>query len=310
MKKNVLITGGLGAIGLNLVERLQLDFNVIVIDNFSSGSILPMNFSYDNLVVYKADIRDDEKLDEIFSLYSFDTVYHLAANFANQSSVDFPKLDLDVNGRGFLNVILRCDKFGVRRFVYTSSSCVYGGQSGPLCESNKIILDTPYAITKYLGEQYCSYFSSFSSMKIDAYRLFNSYGPGELAGKYRNVIPNFVKSAIFNEDIVITGDGSETRDFTYVSDVVNALILEKNDPFARFRILNVGTGLETSVLELANEILKVTGSSSKILFKERRSWDHVKSRKANSDLLKSYGWLPSVSLAEGLKKYFEWNITI
>lgn len=299
--KTVLVTGGNGAVGFNLVAELNKTSKVIVVDNLSSGS---QKCALDGVSYSYFDIRDTEKLEQIFLKEKIDSVYHLAANFANQSSVDFPFLDLDVNGRGILNLLSISKKYNVRRFVYTSSSCVFGGQAGSLTEISPIILDTPYAITKYLGEKYCEYFATISDMSIDVYRLFNSYGPGEFSGKYRNVMPNFIFSALSNDDLIITGTGDESRDFTFVGDVVSALLLEGSNGYNLF---NVGFGASTKIHDLASAILVETASKSKIVFTGRREWDHVFNRLSDTSKIRyERGWAPKVDLQEGLKLYVNW----
>lgn len=299
--KTVLVTGGNGAVGYNLVAELKKTSEVIVVDNLSSGS---QKCALDGVSYFYFDIRDTEKLEQIFSKENIDTVYHLAANFANQSSVDFPFLDLDVNGRGILNLLFIAKKYNVRRFVYTSSSCVYGGQAGSLSENSPIMLDTPYAITKYLGENYCEYFVSICDMSIDVYRLFNSYGPGEFSGKYRNVMPNFIFRSLSNDDLIITGTGDESRDFTYVGDIVSALLLEGSKGY---NVFNVGFGTSTKIYDLASAILLETDSKSKIVFTGRREWDHVFTRLSDTSKIRhERGWEPKVDIEEGLKLYVNW----
>jgi UDP-glucose 4-epimerase len=299
--KTVLVTGGNGAVGFNLVGELKKASKVIVVDNLSSGS---QKCVHSGVSYFYFDIRDSEKLEQIYLGEDIHSVYHLAANFANQSSVDFPFLDLDVNGRGILNLLSLSKKYNVSRFVYTSSSCVFGGQSGSLSEKSPIRLDTPYAITKYLGENYCEYFASMSDMSIDVYRLFNSYGPGEFNGKYRNVMPNFIYRSLYNDDLIITGTGEESRDFTYVGDIVSALLLEGSKGY---NVFNVGFGSSTKIYDLASAIISETDSESKILFTDRRKWDHVFTRLSDTSKIRNErGWQPKVNLQEGLKLYVNW----
>jgi nucleoside-diphosphate-sugar epimerase len=211
--KEILITGGAGAIGSVLVRQLLPDHKITIVDNLSSGERANVESLDVELAV--VDIRDLDKLASIFAEKTFDIVIHLAAHFANQNSVDFPATDLSVNLAGTLNLLELCRE-SRPRFVYASSSCVYGAKSGPLHESLPIDdLHTPYAITKYTGELYCRFYAHHYGIESIALRFFNNYGPFDPPGKYRNAVPNFVLKALRGEDIVITGTGDETRDFCY-----------------------------------------------------------------------------------------------
>jgi len=192
--KTVLVTGGAGAIGGNLVRRLSAlnAKKVIILDNLSSSYEwnIPKE---ENIQFIHGDILDEEKLKWAFKSRP-GIVYHLAAHFANQNSVDNPEKDLMVNGMGILKVLQYAHLVGVERFIYASSGCgIYGLDSKmPFQEHDiSIKLYTPYQVTKMLGELYTNYFYNLYGLPIVNARFFNSYGPGEVPGKYRNVIPNF-----------------------------------------------------------------------------------------------------------------------
>ena len=156
-----------------------------------------------------------------------DYVFHLAAHFANQNSVDNPKYDLMVNGRGILKVLQYAQLIDVERFVYSSSGCgVYGLDSKMPFEEHdvSIRLHTPYQVTKLIGELYTNYFHNLYGLPIVNARFFNVFGPGEVPGMYRNVIPNFFYWAMSGQALPIAGDGTETRDWTYVDDVIDGLL--------------------------------------------------------------------------------------
>ena len=165
----------------------------------------------------------------------------------------------------------------------------------------------PYAINKYVGELYCKYYSEIHKIPNVILRIFNSFGPGELYGKYRNVIPNFIFKALKNEDLHITGTGLETRDFTYIDNTVNLLIKLSESKYYESEVFNSGTGKSISVLLLAETIIKLTKSKSKIIFVPQRSWDHVHNRKSNiykSENLLNY--FPKINLEKDLEKTIEW----
>lgn len=303
----ILVTGGAGAIGSHLVRRLCQDNQVLVLDDFSSGFIenirgLPIKF-------YQGSIVDDEFIKGVFAERP-NIVIHLAANFANQKSVDYPQKDLLVNGLGTLKILQSSLEVDVERFIYASSSCVYGNISGRLSEDtlNKE-LDTPYALTKMLGEQYVNFYHRQYKMPTVILRLFNSYGPGEYPGKYRNVIPNFISSALCGQPIIITGSGNETRDFTYVGDTVQALCLAMSHPKAVGQTFNVGTGKEISINELAKEIIALCNARSPIEYQPRRNWDSVSRRCSDiSKIQQVMGYSPTTDIATGLRQTHRWLV--
>ena len=192
--------------------------------------------------------------------------------------------------------------------IYTSSSCVYGHQEKNLHEEDKLQdLDTPYAATKLLGEQYAKIWSQKKEFSVKVVRIFNSYGPNEFPGKYRNVIPNFIEKALRGESLTILGEGTETRDFTYVSDVVEGLLLASTTKEDDFGIYNIGSGVGTRILDLANQINIISGNQTPITFAPRRNWDHILHRVSDISLAKEkLNFSPVVTLSDGLQRTFEW----
>lgn len=305
--KRVLVTGGAGAIGSRLVAHLCQDYRVLVLDDLSSGWYdnirgLPVRF-------WRGSVVDDEILKEVFGERPA-VVFHLAANFANQNSVDYPQKDLTVNGLGTLKVLQYAREADVERFVYASSSCVYGDMEGPISEATRdYSLDTPYAITKLLGEQYVRFFRERYAMATVILRFFNSFGPGEYPGKYRNVIPNFMYRMLTDQALIITGTGEETRDFTFVDDTVIGLMLAMSLPEAVGHTFNVGTGQEITIRQLAEEIQGACGVTVSIDYRPRRDWDSVTHRCADiSRIRKRLGYVPTVDLATGLARTYRWFV--
>jgi nucleoside-diphosphate-sugar epimerase len=303
--KRILVTGGAGAIGSHLVSNLVAQgHKVTVLDDLSSGhkELVPEATDFIN-----GSITEDGILEAAFEGRP-DVVFHLAALFANQQSVDRPQLDLEVNGLGTLKVLEKCEQFNIQRFIYTSSSCVYGHQDKNLHEEDRLQdLDTPYAATKLLGEQYAKIWSQKKEFSVKIVRIFNSYGPNEFPGKYRNVIPNFIEKALRGESLTILGEGTETRDFTYVSDVVEGLLLASITKEDDFGIYNIGSGVGTKILDLADQINKISGNQAPITFAPRRNWDHILHRVSDISLAKEkLNFSPVVSISDGLQKTFEW----
>jgi len=307
--KKVLVTGGAGAIGVNLSKKLaELGAQVIILDNLSSGYEWNIP-KHENIKFVKGDILDEEALKRVFKEKP-EYVFHLAAHFANQNSIDHPETNLMVNGMGILKVLQYSHLVNVKRFVYSSSGCgVYGLNSKIPFEEHdiSISLHTPYQVTKLLGELYTNYFYNLYKLPIVNARFFNVFGPGEVPGKYRNVIPNFFYWAMKGLPLPITGTGEETRDWTYVDDIVNGLLAMGIEEKAIGEAINLGSGKEHKVIEMAKLINELTGNKAGIKFVKRRDWD-VKTRLCSSinkakELL---GYEPKTSFEDGLKKVHEW----
>jgi len=311
-EKTVLVTGGAGAIGSNLVKTLSnLETKkIIIIDDLSSS--YEWNILASPKVAFiKGNILDDEKLRWAFKEKP-QIVYHLAGHFANQNSVDNPETDLMVNGMGTLKVLEHAHLVGVERFVYASSGCgIYGADSKMPFEEHDVSMKlyTPYQVTKMLGELYTNYYYNLYHLPIVNARFFNSYGPGEVPGKYRNVIPNFFYWAISKQPLPITGTGDETRDFTYVGDIIDGLLAMAYYKEAVGEAFNLGTEREIRIGDLAEWINEITGNKAGIVFKERRDWDKKNRLLASIEKArKVLGYSPSMDFKEGLKQVNAWFI--
>jgi nucleoside-diphosphate-sugar epimerase len=307
--KSVLITGGAGCIGSNLTKALiQGAANVIILDDLSSAYEWNIPFS-DRVSFVKGSILDDEMLKRVFKAKP-DYVFHLAAHFANQNSVDNPETDLMVNGLGLLKVLEYAHIAKVKRFVYSSSGCgVYGLESKMPFEEHDISirLHTPYQVTKLLGELYTNYFHNLYGLPIVNARFFNVFGPGEVPGKYRNVIPNFIYWAMQGQPLPITGDGTETRDWTYVDDIVGGLLTMGIDEHAIGEAINLGSGVEHKVIDMANLVNEITKNKAGIKFVPRREWD-VKTRLLSSieKARKMLNYEPQQKFEEGIRQVYMW----
>lgn len=307
INQNCIVTGGSGAIGTRLVQRL-LDLGapkVTVVDDLSSGYewLLPRD---ERVEFIKSDVCDFFDLN-ISGKDAY--LFHLAAFFANQNSVDYPLKDLHTNGKGILTALMWSEKQGIKRFIYSSAGCSIAGHNvdAPIREDMEVSLnlDTPYQVTKALGEFYCNYYlKSLSTVRC---RFFNSYGPGEVPGKYRNVIPVFIWKALNDQALMITGTGQETRDFIYVDDLVAGLILCAVKDQANGEAFNLGTGIQTTVQSLAETIIELCDSRSGIVYTDRRDWDHSFRREAdNSKARNTLDFKPSICVREGLVKTVNW----
>jgi nucleoside-diphosphate-sugar epimerase len=308
--KRVLITGGSGCIGSNLIKALLKAEaeKIVVIDDLSAS--YEWNLPKDPKVTFiRGSILDEEKMKRAFS-YKPHYVFHLAAHFANQNSVDHPETDLLVNALGTLKTLEYANLVGVERFVFASSGCsVYGSQAPlPLREDFvSLHLDTPYQINKLVGELYCNYFHDYYKLPVAIARYFNVYGPGEVPGRYRNVIPNFFWWAIHGQPLPITGTGEETRDFTFVEDIVDGTLRMGVIEEAVGEAINLASERETRVIDLANWINEMTGNRAGVVFKSRRDWDKAIRRRASIEKAKRIlGYEPKMDIKTGLKKVHEW----
>lgn len=311
---NILVTGGAGAIGTNLVRSLVLDervHRVVVADDLSSGhrEFLPKD---DKVKYVHTDVGNAEHVTNLFKSYFFAQVYHLAAHFANLRSIVYPKSDLQTNVLGTINLLEAIKgRHGPggnpTKMVYASSSCVYGNKE-LMHEDDPIAPDeTPYAIDKWTAELYCKFYAERFAVPVRSVRIFNTYGPYELPGQYRNAIINLVARAFNNEDLEIYGTGDETRDFTYVSDTVDILrrAMERGKP--GYRVYNAGTGEATRIKDLVKMIKKMTESESEIIYQPRRSWDKVVNRQAdNTRAREELKYDPKTSLEDGLARTIGW----
>ena len=308
--KKVLVTGGAGCIGSNLTRTLlKADVErIYVLDDLSSSEAWNVP-NASNVVFIHGSILDEEALKRAFSERP-NYVFHLAALFANQNSIDHPETDLMVNGMGTLKVLQYSHLSGVEKFVFTSSGCSVYGSEAPLPLREDFVslhLDTPYQITKLLGELYCNFFHNYYGLPVAIGRLFNVYGPGEIPGKYRNVIPNFIYWAIHNQPLPITGTGEETRDFTFVDDAIDGLLRVGVIPEAVGEAINIASETETKVIDLANMINELTDNDNGVKFVGRRKWDKIIRRRASIEKArKILGYEPKIGVAEGIKKTVEW----
>jgi nucleoside-diphosphate-sugar epimerase len=308
--KRILVTGGAGAIGTNLCAALSdADAElVIILDDLSSGYLwnIPQR---KNIMFIQGSVTDDIMLKRVF-FEQPQYVFHLAAFFANQNSVDYPEKDLMVNGLGTLKLLEYSLFNKVERFVYASSGCSIYGSSAPLPLKEEFMsmnLSTPYQITKMLGELYCNFFYNHYGLKVVKPRIFNSYGPGEVPGQYRNVIPNFIYWAMKGEPLPITGTGEETRDFTYVGDVVDGLLRAGYYESAIGQEFNLASGKETKIIDLANMINELVGNKAGVKFVKKRKWDTKNRLLASIEKAKNLiGYEPKTELEEGLKNTIEW----
>lgn len=307
--KRVLVTGGAGAIGSNLTRTLlNMGAKVTVLDDLSSAVRWSLP-DHPKLGFVQGSVLDEEALKRVF-YESPQVVYHLAALFANQNSLDHPEQDLMVNGMGTLRVLSYSTIAKVERFVYASSGCsIYGAQAPlPMKEDfMSLDLDTPYQITKLLGELYCNFYRNYHGVQTVRARFFNSFGPGEVPGRYRNVIPNFVYWALKRQPLPVMGTGEETRDWTYVTDIVDGLLRAGSMPQAVGEAFNLASGKETRVIDVATWVNELTENDAGVRYIDRRRWDTHSRRLASVEKAGALvGYEPSTEFKKGLQTTVRW----
>jgi len=310
--KTVLVTGGAGLIGSNLVKRLiELDAKkVFILDNFISAVRWNVP-QHPRVMLIEGDVADEVILKRVF-FDKPDYVFHLAAHFANQKAVDYPEENMRVNALGTMRLLQFSHMANVKRFVFASSGCSAYGSRAPVPLKEDFVtlhLDTPYQIHKLLGELYCNFFLDHWGLPTVRLRLFNVYGPSGLPGKYKNVIPNFMHMAHQGKPLTVMGTGQETRDFTFVGDLIDGLLRGGILEEAIGQEMNLGSGVETPSIDLANMINKVSGNTAGTISIEKRDWDHGSRRLASIDKARSVmGYDPQTKLEDGLTKVNEWFV--
>jgi len=309
--QTILITGGAGAIGSNLSRKMSETgaAKVIILDDLSASYKWNIP-NLPNVLFVKGSITNDVDLKRVFHEKP-SYIFHLAAFFANQNSVDYPETDLLVSQLGTIKMLEHAVMIGgVKRFVYAGSGCAIYGSQAPLPLKEDFIslhLSTPYQISKMSGELYCNFYWHHYGLPIVKTRFFNSYGPGEVPGQYRNVIPNFIYMAKNGKPLPITGDGKMTRDFTYVGDIVDALLQAGIQEKAIGQELNIASGTETEIVHMAEMVNQLTGNLAGIIYTERRKWDTKSRLLASIDRAReTLGYDPSTSFEVGLNKTIEW----
>lgn len=291
-KKKVVVTGGAGFIGAHLVnELLRLGYKVHVVDNLAAGKRERVPAE---AVFHQVNVQDTDALAPIF----FDTqyVFHLAALPRVQFTLDYPHHAHDANVNGTFSVLRAARDAGVTRVILSSTSAIYGDRDeSPLHEGLDTRPQSPYALHKLVGELYARLFSSVYNLPTVSLRYFNVYGPGDDPnGPYALVITKFIDKRLRGEALTITGDGTQTRDFVHVRDVVRANLLAAESPnVGKGETFNIGSGKSASV----NRIAEIIGGP--VSYIEARLEPH--DTLADSTLAKKIlGWEPTVSLEEGI----------
>jgi UDP-glucose 4-epimerase len=299
--KKVLITGGAGFIGSHIAEGLYGDNDVIVLDDLSTGRRGNLSTFGDGINFREGSILDADTLRDLMK--DVDFVFHEAALPSVERSVKDPRTTNQMNLSGTLNVLEAARKNNVEKVVYASSSSVYGASPTlPKVEDMKPEPLSPYGVSKLAGEHYCRIYHEVFELRTTSLRYFNVYGPRQDPDSdYAAVVPRFVTWATSGEKLVIFSDGDQMRDFTYVSDTVEANLLAADKKSCDGEVLNIACGSTTTINDLAQMVFELTGENTGIEYAPPRPGEIRDSWADISKAEKMLGFEPKFSMKEGLK---------
>ncbi|TDT52010.1 SDR family oxidoreductase [Fonticella tunisiensis] len=299
----VLVTGGAGFIGSNIVDRLiELNHDVAVVDNLSTGRRENLNPGAE---FYNVDIVNKEDLTRVFEAFKPEICIHHAAQIDVQRSIKEPDYDADVNIVGTINVLNACRLSGARKIIYASSAAVYGEPEYlPLDENHKVEPISYYGVSKHTPEHYIKIFSQLYGLRYTILRYSNVYGIRQDPMGEGGVIAIFLNKLVKGEVPTIFGDGEQTRDFIYVKDVVEANIaaLTRGDGY----ILNISTNTCISINDLVKKMIEASGRELKPNYGPARKGDIIHSYMDNRRAAEVLGWEPRYGLVEGLRETYEY----
>ena len=317
----VLITGGAGFIGLNMVESLvdeKLNNRVIILDNLSNSNLMRLShfLKYENVSLIEGDIRDISICSN--ASRNVDYIFHFAAVSSVTNSLSEPLKTHEINVTGFLNILIVAKENKIKRVIYASSSSIYGNDERIFKKEDYIGIQlSPYALSKFTNETYAKSYSLIYGIETIGLRYFNVFGPGQcINGDNIAVIPKFINCFLTKSDIYINGDGTVSRDFTYVKNIVkmNHLAATSTNPDAIGQIFNTAHGNKTSILQLIEMIKEILAENNidventKIKMQKTRAGD-IKDTQADISKSKDYlGYHPEFNLHKGLKDTIQWYI--
>jgi UDP-glucose 4-epimerase len=301
--ERVLVTGGCGFIGANLVRflRERTPWRVRVIDNMQTGD--PGHVSEELADVFEGNVSDPKALES--ALEGIDAVIHLASTTGVVPSVEDPVWDFEGNPLPTFRLLDACRRKGIDRVVFASSGATLGEAQPPVNEEVLPRPLSPYGAGKLAGEAYCQAFAASHGMQTAALRFSNVYGPFSLRKK-GNAVPNFIRTCLSNEPMVVYGDGMQTRDFIYVEDLCDCIHRAATTDGIGGEVFQVAMGAETSILDLAELVRKVIGAESEIRFEPKRAGEIYKSWADISKARRVLGFDPQIDLEEGITRTVDW----
>jgi UDP-glucose 4-epimerase len=298
-----LVTGGAGFVGSALVRLLdERGYAVRVYDDLSSGS--PELLEGTGAELVRGDVRDLGALERAAA--GCDVVFHLAAGTGVLPSIEDPFADFDLNGRGTLSALWVAHRVGARRLVFSSSNAPLGAGAYPASEEKPVAPLSPYGASKAAGEAYCSAFHGAYGLDAVAVRFSNAYGPR--SAHKGNVIPLFIRRVLAGEELVVYGDGTQTRDFVYVADLAEGLVLAAEAEGIGGEVFQLASGVETSVNELVRLLGRHAGRELALRNEPPRAGEIQRNYSLVDKARERLGYAPSVPLAEGLRRTWEWFV--
>ena len=305
-----LITGGAGFIGSNLVEKIvsQGD-DVVIVDNLSMGKLENIiHFSKKHVSFYKEDITNFNFMEKLLVSENFDYIVLLGAVASVANSVQDPQETHLINQEANLNIyeIIRKNNLKIKKLLFASSAAVYGDEPTlPKSEESVIRPLTPYAIDKFASEKYALVYGKLYNIPTVATRFFNVYGPKQNPESQYSGVLSIIKDRLVSDKVfTMYGDGNQTRDFTYIDDVIEAMLILLRDPDIKWDVYNVATGKSTSLNEIIKIFEKVANKNLKIKYESKRQGDIENSQADVNKIREKVGFNTKISLEEGLRKYY------
>jgi UDP-glucose 4-epimerase len=303
----ILITGGAGFIGSHLSEKYTTDgHTVICLDNFLNGNLMNIRhlLNHRNFKLINGDILDFNLLDKLVN--NVDVIFHLAAQIHVDRSIIEPKLTYDINVVGTQNILEIARVHDVEKVIYASTSEVYGSaQYSPMDEDHPLCAPHPYGASKIAADRMCHAYNETYGLNVCIVRPFNLYGPRQKDSGYGGAISLFTKRALSGQPPIIYGDGTQTRDYTYVEDIVKGYDLVLNYPKPIREPINFGTGNCVRIIDIANKIIELCEVDLTPVHVEQRPGE-VMQLVADISKARSLGWTPEYTLDKGLKKFIDW----
>ena len=310
----ILVTGAAGFIGSHLCESLVKEHEVVGLDNFCDFYDIKIKRNnlhelakFDNFQIIKADIRNKSELEDIFSHHKFDIIIHLAAMAGVRPSIADPVLYTEVNINGTVNLLEQCKKHSIKKFIFASSSSVYGNNKKiPFAESDSVDFPiSPYAATKKAGELICHTYHHLEQISIICLRFFTVYGPRQRPDL---AIHKFAQKILADEVIPVFGDGSTKRDYTHIDDIIDGILRSINfvNNGYRYEIFNLGESQTISLSEMIETIEKVLGKTAQKEFLPLQPGDVDQTFAEISKAKKLLGYNPKTDFEDGVDKFVEW----
>lgn len=300
----LLITGGAGLIGRNLIKKLGSKFEITIFDNLSNTPKWHTEELSSNINLVIGDVRNFDDIDR--SMHNIDTVVHLAASGSVVESVVLPKLNFDNNVMGTFNVLEAAKKHEVKKLVFASTGgALIGDVTPPVNEESLPKPISPYGASKLCGEAYCNAYAKAYGINTVALRFANVFGP--YSAHKRGAVTAFIKAIMKNEPITIYGNGEASRDFLYVEDLCDGIIRSIDSELNPGEVLHLASGVETTILELVEQLLTIAGvSDHPIQFLDTRPAEVIRNFAKYDKALEKIGFSPKWTLAEGLKATWQW----